>query len=88
MKNFKIILDSKKLKQLWIPKGMANGYLVLEKNTIVNYKVSNYFSKKHDSGLNIFDKQLKIKLPISKKKIIISKKDKSLQFYSKNELYF
>ena len=39
----KIELDSKKNNQLWIPKGFAHGFLSLEDNTILQYKVNNYW---------------------------------------------
>ena len=46
-KTFKIILSKKNALGLYIPEGFGHAFLTLEKNTIINYKVSNYYSYKH-----------------------------------------
>lgn len=76
-KHIKIFLDSDKNNLLFIPRGFAHGFLTLENNTIVNYKVDNFYSRNHERSLNLFDPQLKINLKKIKKKIIMSKKDKN-----------
>lgn len=83
---FEISEDSS--TQIFIPKGLAHGFLTLTENTEVFYKVTNYYSKQHDSGINIFDEQLNIKLPADKNKIILSDKDKRNQFFDKKYTYF
>lgn len=62
-------------KQIFIPKNLAHGFLTMRDNTEVFYKVTNYYSKQHEFGINIFDKDLNISLPVSKDKIFLSKKD-------------
>ena len=52
---------------------------------IVYYKLSNYYNPHLESGINVLDKDLKIKWPA--KKLLISKKDKklmSLKEFKKN----
>lgn len=72
------ILSEKKNDMLYIPKGVAHGYLTLENKTELLYFHSNIYDKKSSKGINIFDKKIKLKL---KKKIkIISLKDKKLKF--------
>ena len=73
--HIKVVLDSKKIKLLYIPIGFAHGFITLEDNTLVSYKVSNYYSPKHEKTLSVFDKKLKISLGVSKKNLILSKKD-------------
>ncbi len=75
-----INLDHKKL--LFIPKGLAHGFLSLSENTILNYKCDNYYNSKYESGFNIFDKELKSKFPIHKNKIIQSSRDKVLPSFN------
>lgn len=75
-----IKLNDKNLDQIFIPKGLAHGFLTLKDNTRVVYKVDKFFSKKHDKGYNINDKFIKIKT--SKKKFILSNKDVNLPFFS------
>ena len=88
MKYKTFILSEKNFKQLLIPGGFAHGFLTLEKNTIVSYKVTNYFSKNKESGISIFDKKINIKLPIFKNKILLSKKDKKLDYLDVSKDYF
>ena len=71
-----IQLDNSKM--IYIPKGLAHGFLSLSDNTIINYKCDNYYSPKYESGFNLFKSDFKINLPIDKKEILISKKDNNL----------
>jgi len=78
----KYILDSIE-KSLFIPRGFAHGYLALEEENIVYYKVDNYYKPEYEAGIHWKDKKLNIdweleKFGISEKDLIISKKDKSL----------
>jgi dTDP-4-dehydrorhamnose 3,5-epimerase len=75
-KIFKIILSEKNCLSLYIPEGFAHSYYSFEKVNIVYYKLSNYYKPQFESGINVLDKNLKIKWP--KKNCLISKKDKKL----------
>lgn len=81
-------LSEKKINQIFIPEGFAHGFLSLEKDCIISYKVTNFFFKKYDSGINVFDDELNIKLPIKKNKIYLSRKDRKLKKYDKRKIYF
>ena len=75
-KKYKIhteILSDKNNKMIFIPKGVAHGFQTLEKNTIVLYFHTNYYSANHQKLIGIKNKLLSIKLP--KKISLISKKD-------------
>ena len=75
-----IILKENDFNQLYIPKGFAHGFCSLKNNTIINYKTSNFYSKKHEYSLLWKDKNLSINWKI-KKNYIISKKDqKGIKF--------
>ena len=76
---FSYILDGKKYEQMFIPKGCAHGYLVLQDNTIFSYKVDNDYNKESESGIMYNDPDLNIKWFIDKEEfIIISVKDSQL----------
>ena len=63
---------------LYVPQGIAHGFLSLENNTIVNYKCDNLYYPKSESGLNPFKSNLDINWNINEKTLIMSKKDKNL----------
>jgi dTDP-4-dehydrorhamnose 3,5-epimerase len=44
-------LNDKSKKGLYIPKGFAHGFLSLEDNSLMHYKVSSVYSPEHDSGI-------------------------------------
>ncbi|MCL4156871.1 UNVERIFIED_CONTAM: hypothetical protein GTU68_044835 [Idotea baltica] len=73
-KHFKQILSSKNKIQLYVPKGFAHGFLVLEDDTIFSYKCSDYYKKESEKAILWNDKTLNIDWKI--KTPIISEKDK------------
>tara|TARA_Y100001970_G_scaffold125315_1_gene155056 strand:- start:1402 stop:1959 length:558 start_codon:yes stop_codon:yes gene_type:complete len=62
---------------LFIPKGIAHGFLSLTDNTILNYKCDNLYNPDFESGVNPFKSELNIKWGIDLNNIIVSKKDSS-----------
>ena len=74
------ILDEDNKKQLYIPKGFAHGFLVLSKEAIVSYKIDNYFNLESSRGIRFNDKKLNIKWLLNNNEIILSEKDKKLNF--------
>ena len=86
-----INLNSENNFQLWIPPGFGHGFLSLKNQTIVEYKVTNYWSKEHERTLIWNDKKIDIKWPEIGISFNLSNKDKSGEsFYEleqKNELF-
>lgn len=65
-------------KQLYVPTGFAHGFLTLEPNTLVAYKVSNVYSKIHDRSLNWADGEIDVAWPLPHgTQPILSEKDKA-----------
>lgn len=77
-KHFSIVLDDKKEQQLFIPKGFAHGFLVLEDDSIFSYKCDAYYNKASESGIIYNDNDLNIDWQFDENNLIISDKDKSL----------
>ena len=77
-KSFILILSEENKKQLFIPRGFAHGFLVLEDDTILTYKCDNYYNKSSERGIIYNDETLGIDWNISDDEIILSEKDASL----------
>ena len=74
-KIYTVLLDDENKKQLLIPKGFAHGFITLSNEAIFNYKVDEYYSPAHESGIKYDDSKLAIDWVLSKDKIKISDKD-------------
>lgn len=61
--------------QLFVPVGFAHGFLTLAEDTEVAYKLSDYYSPEHDSGIAFDDPALGIGWGIDLKDAITSEKD-------------
>lgn len=69
-------LSAANWRQLWVPPGFAHGYVTLEDNCEVIYKVTDYYAPECDRGLAWDDPVLKIDWRVGASKVIISEKDK------------
>ena len=78
-KSFKIILSAKNATSLYIPEGFGHAYYSFDKVNIIYYKLSNYYKPEFEEGINVLDKDIKIKWP--KKRFFLSKKDKTLMTF-------
>ena len=63
---------------IFIPKGFLHGFCTLEKNTLVGYKVDEYYNKESETGVIWNDNSLNINWPLLGKKPVLSEKDKIL----------
>ena len=75
-KYFSIILDDIEKKQLYIPRGFAHGFLVLEDETIFSYKCDNYYNRSSEKGILYSDPTIRIDWNFPEEKLILSNKDK------------
>ena len=77
-KSFSINLNDKNHKMLFIPEGFAHGYLVLEKNTIVQYKCTNFYNPNSEYGIRWDDSDININWGVDSP--YLSQKDSNLPF--------
>lgn len=64
--------------QMYIPTGFLHGFCTLEPDTIVMYKMSNYYAPGSEVGAAWNDPDLGIEWPVPRGKEVLSDKDKQL----------
>lgn len=89
-KYFSTILDSEKQNMLYIPQGFAHGFLTLSETSVFEYKCSAFYDKESESGIRYDDPFFNINWKdfLKSENFIVSDKDKSLKYFSKEENYF
>lgn len=79
-------LNSENKKQLFISRGFAHGFVVLNDSCDLLYKCDNYYHKDAESGILHNDLALAIDWIIPNDKIILSEKDQILQPLAQTQL--
>ena len=64
-------------RQLFIPKGFAHGYMVLEEDTVFQYKCDAYYHPAAEGGIAWDDPQIGVEWPLPEGEIILSERDKN-----------
>lgn len=75
MQHICVELSDENNKQLYIPEGFAHGFLALSDTAVMHYKLDGYYNAESYTGINVFDKELNIELPIKREHLVISQKD-------------
>jgi dTDP-4-dehydrorhamnose 3,5-epimerase len=82
-KHFSIELSGENNKQLFVPRGFAHGFSVLEDDTIFAYKCDNYYNKEAEGGILYNDKELNIDWKLNEEEMVLAEKDKILKTFHK-----
>jgi len=77
-KHVSAVLSADNWQQLWVPKGFAHGFVTLEDDTEVIYKVSGKYAPECDRGLIWNDRDLAINWPVDEGEIELSHKDEQM----------
>ncbi|QND52047.1 dTDP-4-dehydrorhamnose 3,5-epimerase [Phyllobacterium sp. 628] len=80
-------LSAHKWNQILVPKGFAHGFMTLEENTEVVYKVTDYYSPEHDRSIRFDDPQIGIEWPIAADQIQLSEKDRAAPSLADAEVF-
>ena len=73
-------LSSEGGEQLFIPRGFAHGFVTLEANTIISYKVDAPYSREAEGGIRWNYPSLKIPWPLPATGPILVERDRQLPF--------
>ena len=68
-----VVLTADKWNQLYLPEGFAHGFMTLEDNTEVSYKVSALYSPEHDRSIRWDDPAIGIEWPAELRPILSAK---------------
>jgi dTDP-4-dehydrorhamnose 3,5-epimerase len=72
------VISADNWTQIWVPKGFAHGYVTLEPDTEVIYKVTALYAPANDRGILWNDPALAIEWPVDTASVVLSEKDKLL----------
>jgi dTDP-4-dehydrorhamnose 3,5-epimerase len=86
--HFSILLSGDNHKQVYIPRGMAHGFVVLSTQAEFFYKCDNYYAPQHEGGIHYNDPALKIDWMVPADKHIVSDKDKHLPLLAQSDFFF
>jgi dTDP-4-dehydrorhamnose 3,5-epimerase len=78
------VLSAKNKHQLYIPAEFAHGYLVLEDNTIFNYKCGHVYTPLAEGGIQYNDPTINIAWPELDIEYVVSEKDLDLPPFGKH----
>lgn len=89
-KHFSIQLTAANNMQLYIPRGMAHGFLTLSEHATFLYKCDHYYHPASERGIIYNDSQLKIDWQLEEKQLILSQKDTENDSFStvSSQYYF
>ena len=84
-KHVAVALTGENRKQLYIPRGFAHGFIVLEDNTLFSYKCDNFYCPAADRGMRFDDPALGIEWPKIDVPLKLSAKDMGHPIFSNIE---
>ncbi len=71
------VVSADEWNQILVPIGFAHGFMTIEADTEVIYKVSNYYAPAHDRGILWNDPELGIDWPLDESEAVLSDKDRA-----------
>lgn len=82
------VLSASEWNQLLVPRGFAHGFVTLEPNSEVQYKVTAPYSREHERAIRYDDPEIGIDWPIEPLELILSEKDREAPRLSQVETGF
>lgn len=78
-----VVLSGENKRQFFIPRGFAHGFLVLEDNTLFQYKCDNFYAPETEGSYRWNDPAFAIEWGIDEKDVILSDKDSKAPFFDR-----
>ena len=79
-----LVLSGENKRQFFIPRGFAHGFLVLEDDTIFQYKCDNFYAPEAEGSYRWNDPFFAVDWGISPEEVILSEKDAKAPFYKQD----
>ena len=87
-KHIAVELSEHNHRQLFIPRGFAHGFSVLEGDAIVEYKCDNYYAPETEGAIRWDDPTLAIDWKVANNEAIVSAKDKANSLFEECDALF
>ena len=71
-----VTLDAERNNQFWIPVGFGHAFCTLAPNSMISYRVTNYYSPENDLGVAWDDPEIAIEWPMTADPKTLSAKDR------------
>jgi len=71
-----VVLSADNRAQIFVPKGFAHGYLTLEPDTEVLYKVSDFYSREHEGGVVWDDPAVGVDWGVAAAEVLMVERDR------------
>jgi len=82
-RHVKVVLSGVNKRQFFIPRGFAHGFLVLEDDTVFQYKCDNFYAPEAEGSYRWNDPFFAVDWGVSPEEVILSEKDARAPFYRK-----
>ncbi|QHE83772.1 dTDP-4-dehydrorhamnose 3,5-epimerase [Hydrogenophaga sp. BPS33] len=76
-----VMLSEENQQQMWVPPGLAHGFLVVSESADVLYKTTDYYAPAHERCIRWDDETLAIQWPLNGSKPQVSSKDADAQSF-------
>ena len=80
-RSVKVLLSGENKRQFFIPRGFAHGFLVLEDDTVFQYKCDNYYAPEAEGSYRWNDPFFAVEWGVSPDEVILSAKDARAPFF-------
>ena len=80
-RSFKIELSHDNRLQIFVPKGLAHGFLALDNETVFSYKCDALYNQESEAGIIYSDPDLAIDWGVPDSDLILSDKDRALPYF-------